>query len=404
MSPTDVREEESHVWAMVEAFLRWARATDYATYDWQDLWATGVAGRVKAFYQKHRLLGPLAVAPFAAIDIAYPGCRRFFAKRRKHSISLAHLGLGHMHLYRMLGDPKALEAAIGFGNELLATATRTANGFGWGMKFRWHTIDGVIPEGTPCHTQTAYVYELLAALHGATSDPNYEAHLREIASHVCRDFPEWWLGKALASAYSTHDTRRVVNANSYRMMLLLDAGKRFGMQEYTDKGLATLEYVLSMQREDGSWPYSESEGFVDTFHTCFVLKNLVKTNRILGNGASRAQEAFQRGLAYYLSNLFDASGYPVPFSVRPRFTAYRYDSYDLAESIGILSELGSEHVRLRKLLQFVKTRVQTADGWFRFRLYPRVLGPGVPYMRWANSAMFVALTRFLQLRAQDVVA
>ncbi|UCE03767.1 MAG: hypothetical protein JSW67_06150 [Candidatus Latescibacterota bacterium] len=401
MKPTDVRKEEPEVWTMVEAFLKWARATDYETYDWQDLWATRVAGRAKAFYQGHRALGALAVAPFAAVDMTYPGCRRFFAKRRKHPISLAHLGLGHVHLYRTLQEAQELDAAIRFGDLLLATATRTANGIGWGMKFRWHTIDGTIPEDTPCHTQTAYVYELLAALHAETSDSAYETPLRKIASHVCYDFPEWSFGEALASAYSTHDTRRVVNANSYRMMMLLDAGRRFGIQEYTDKGLATLEYVLSMQREDGSWPYSETEDFVDTFHTCFVLKNLVKAQRIFGNGIERAKQAVERGLAYYLSHLFDASGYPIPFSVRPRRTVYRYDSYDLAESIGILAELESESKRLRHLLRFVKTRLQTSDGWFRFRVYRRELGPGIPYMRWANSAMFVALTKFLQLRAHD---
>jgi hypothetical protein len=401
MNPTDARKEEPEVWTMVEAFLKWARSTDYETYDWQDLWATRVAGRAKTFYQRHRALGLLAVAPFAAIDIAYPGCRRFFAKRRKHPISLAHFGLGHMHLYQTLRDAHELDAATRFGEMLLATATPTANGIGWGMKFRWQTIDGTIPEDTPCHTQTAYAYELLAALHAATSDSAYETHLRKIASHVCYDFPEWWIGGALASAYSTHDARRVVNANSYRMMVLLEAGRRFGIQDYTDKGLATLEYVLSMQRKDGSWPYSETEDFVDTFHTCFVLKNLVKTDRILENAVVRAKQAVERGLAYYFSHLFDASGYPIPFSVRPRRTPYRYDSYDLAESISILSELKSERTRLRNLLRFVKTRLQTTDGWFRFRVYRRELGPGIPYMRWANSAMFVALTKFLQLSAQD---
>ena len=56
--------------------------------------------------------------------------------------------------------------------------------------------------------------------------------------------------------------------------------------------------------------------FVDHFHTCFVLKALAKIEALTGNQA--CTKAIERGVDYYVRNLFDDVGLPKPFSGRPR--------------------------------------------------------------------------------------
>jgi hypothetical protein len=185
-------------------------------------------------------------------------------------------------------------------------------------------------------------------------------------------------------------------------MNLIDAGKFLDNQEYLEKGLATLRYVLSMQNREGAWPYSEAQDFIDHYHTCFVLKNLHKIELIVGGGDPDLHRALETGLRYYFARLYDDEGYPIPFSVKPRTVLHKYDSYDFAEAISLLAEMNIEQERMIKLCRFVLDRFQTKSGWFKFRLYPVNLGDGIPYIRYANSAMLLALTNVLKTYRSEI--
>jgi hypothetical protein len=279
---------------------------------------------------------------------------------------------------------------------LLRMASPRTSGLGWGMKHDWMTTGGLIPGDTACNTQTAYVYEFFAGLLEMTQNQKYLEYLLQVAKHVSNDFHEWSDGDKLACSYSTIDNRKVVNANSYRMLMLLDAAIRFDNSEYLQKGLATLRYVLSRQAPEGSWAYSEGESFVDTYHTCFVMKNLYKVRHKCGLLADAVEDAMQRGLHFYFNRMFDTRGYPVPFAVSHRIVPHQFDSYDLAESIGLLVDLGIEPERLEHLLHFARQQFQVPEGWFVFRKYKCWPSKGIPYMRQANGAMFLALSKVPQ--------
>lgn len=304
--------------------------------------------------------------------------------------------MGYLNLYKATNNPDFLKKSKSFVAPLIEMSSPLKKGLGWGMKHRWMTISGIIPEDTPCNTQTSYVYEYFMKLSEIHDSEKYDEYLQKIAWHVANDFHEWQIGDTLACSYSTVDRRRVVNANSYRALMLIDAGKRFDNSEYLTKGIATLKYVINMQNKDGSWPYAEDQSFVDTYHTCFVLKNLYKIKKILGDDSLGIDQAIEKGLKYYFLNLFNDEGIPIPFSVKPRLTLHKYDSYDIAESIGLLAELNIENKIVTGLINFVKTNFQTKKGWFIFRIYPFVKIKGIPYMRYANSAMFLALTKVIK--------
>jgi len=394
-------QEDNHVLAQLRASKSPGPGSRLHIADRAVATVTGRQGEFFLLEFSEPVLGAFAVAPSIACDLFVPGCRRLLAPRRRHPISMAQLGLGLLNLYRASGDRRHLEDAEAFVKPLLDVAAAVPGGVGWGMNFDWPTVDGVVRRHTPCHTQTAYAYDFFAALADTGAAPKYEDLLQRIAQHTSRDYHEWREADHLISAYSTADRRRIVNANSYRMALLLDAGQRFGVAEYTEKGLATLAYVLSMQQADGAWPYSETEPFVDTFHTCFVIKNLIRARRASAVDPATVDAALDHGLRYYLGALFDDDGLPVPFAVAPRLTLQRYDAYDIAESIGLLAELRIEPERLARLVRFVSQRLQTSAGWFRFRIYRVPTPAGIPYMRWANSAMFLALTKVLLISPES---
>ncbi len=367
------------------------------TFDWYDIWAYGYGKFAKRIYNKNMAVGLPFLIPVIVADLLYPNMRKFFCEKRHFPICIAHFGIGYLNLYQTTNKRYFLENAIALVPELLSMASDKSHGLGWGMNFDWYTRGNIIPANTPSNTQTSYVYEFFSDLLAITNDDRLEGYLRRIAEHVFGDYREMSHGDSIACSYFTTDNRIVVNANSYRMLMLCDAGYRFDNPDYTKKGLATLNYVISKQNPDGSWPYSEEEPFVDNYHTCFVLRNLLKTRAVIGKNHSRLETAIDNGLKYYFAHLFDQRGLPISRSVGSQIKIPAYDSYDFAESLNLLSEFKLDRALMTGILEFVLANLLTKEGWFRFRIFPFFNAKGIPYMRYANSAMFVALTNILKL-------
>jgi hypothetical protein len=389
---------EPYIMLMINQLMKWIKQSEMMSYDWWDLWATSFGGWAKSFYSKNKILGIFIISPIFLFDLLYPNFRKFFAEKRAYPICHAQIGLGYLNLYEVTKQEEFLTKAEALVDQLIAMASPHIRGLGWGMKHNWMTLKGLIPKDTPCNTQTAYPFEFFEQLYNLTGRHKYMYYLEQISEHIANDFHEWYEGDWLISSYSTIDSSKVVNANSYRMLMLLRAGKLFNNQEYFKKGLSTLRYVLSMQKQDGSWPYAEEQPFVDNYHTCFIIKNLFKIKKIASVHASAVEYSIARGLSFYFSHLFDSNGYPVPFAIKPRLVIHKYDSYDLAESIGLLAELKIEHKKMNRLLHFAKKNFLTREGWFVFRRYPFLHINGIPYLRYANSAMFNALTKALKFK------
>ena len=136
--------------------------------------------------------------------------------------------------------------------------------------------------------------------------------------------------------YGPYDDKGcVVNASAYRAFLLTSASIMFSDDRYMKIAEGNINFVLSAQQLDGSWPYAvdDTRDFVDHFHTCFVLKALTKIEKLTGNEECR--KAIEKGVNYYITRLFDEQGLPKPFSKAPRMTVYRNELYDYAECINL---------------------------------------------------------------------
>ena len=153
--------------------------------------------------------------------------------------------------------------------------------------------------------------------------------------------------------------------------------------------------MLWSQQPDGSWFYAMDgkDAFVDNFHTCFVLKNLCKAWRVLGDEELRA--AIDKGYGFYKSHLLDGRGLPVPFARTQRLTLQRRDLYDFAEGINLgllLADMDHDASAIAMdLMRHVLERWVLEDGHFATR--ETVFGRNtIPYHRWAQAQMFRALT------------
>jgi len=396
--------------AALRRFTGWLDGFGETSYDHQSFFAGPVGRRAKALYYRHPRWGTLAVAPMIFCEALLPSARRLFWKPQRFPIADAHYAMGFATLADVLGTDADYRRAVHFLEVLEQTRCANEAHHAWGYPFDWETRNGCLAAGTPLITTLPYAYEAFARVYRLDKDERWKRIMRSIAEHAMTRYRDVELSAGIATCAYTpaaDDQGHVVNASAYRAYLLTQAAVDFGEPRYQEVATRNLNFVLASQAADGSWPYATDghRPFVDHFHTCFVLKALAKIERLVGD--SRAAAAIERGIAYYVTWLFDGRQLPIPFARAPRLTVYRRELYDYAECINLAVLLRGRFPELdRRCLRAVGdllTRWQKADGSFRSREL-KFGWDNVPMHRWAQAQAFRSLSVFLASRLHSTVS
>jgi hypothetical protein len=383
--------------AVADRFRHWLDQYGETSYDHQSFFAGPVGRRAKALYYRRPLLGTLAVSPMIFCEAFLPSARTWFWKPLRFPIADAHYAMAFAYLAEIYQEDKYYQEAVHFLHNLEQTHCQGYKGYGWGYPFNWETRNGVLREGTPLITTVPYVYEAFFQVYSIDKDRKWLEIMRAIAEHALICYRDLKTGPNAASCAYTpaqDDPCGVINASAYRAFLLTAAGITLSEPSYIAAAKRNLNFVLASQNEDGSWYYAtdEKRRFVDHFHTCFVLKALTKIQQL--TGWDQCSNAIERGVRYYLANLFDAEGLPLPFSRAPRLTVYRRELYDYAECINLCVLLYARFAELDKILSTILRdlleRWQKPDGSFRSRQLI-LTWDNVPMHRWAQAQIFRSL-------------
>jgi hypothetical protein len=394
----------------VRRFCSWLDRYGETSYDHQSFFASRLGRSAKALYYRRPLLGTAVVAPMIVCEAFVPSARKLFWKPQRFPIADAHYAMGFAFLAGMSGADHHYQRAVHFLDVLQKTRCRGYEDYCWGYPFDWETKTGTIREGTPLITTIPYVYEAFSQIYAMDKDQKWLRIMRSVAEHAFTSYRDLELVPDTASCAYTpapDGPYGVINASAYRAYLLTKAGLEFSEPRYMEVAKRNLNFVLASQRANGSWHYAidGERDFVDHFHTCFVLKALAKIEEL--TPTPRCEVAIDRGIDYYLRNLFDVKGLPLPFSSRPRLTVYRRELYDYAECINLALLLYGRFPELDRIVEGVVTellmRWQKTDGSFRARQL-LVGWDNVPMHRWAQSQMFRSLCFLLFRNLEDNVA
>src|SRR5215813_4018823 len=419
ISGADAACSAEEIWAAVQGFTGWLGRVGYGSYDPYDFWGTGYGRFARRLYYKKNPAGVLLTAPFILLEILCPGYRRLFVKKDRYPTADAQLGLAFLNLYEAKSQQGAVNGSTK-GNVALARPaeywlTRAKEiaadilkhsvpgykGRCWGYPFDWQHVNVLMPKGSPHITATPYCYELFARLYDLTREDGYLQIASSVAKFVFEDLKDTPTGEdSAASSYTPYDRTKVVNASAYRAFVLVDAGERFQNEAYRAKAWKNVRFILQSQNVDGSWLYAidnPAEAFIDNFHTCFVLKNLHKLNGHLGSPEVR--RAVQRGYEWYRKALFDKEENPRSYAIAPRIEIVRLELYNVAEaiSLGVLLKdelLDAALFSERQVAKLIR-KYQVPKGHWVTRIYLGGIRHTLPYLRWPQSQLFLALTNFL---------
>jgi hypothetical protein len=390
----------------IQHFLYWLNRYGEISFDHQSFFSEALGRKAKELYYKRPLLGALAVSPMIFFEGIFPEGRRLFGKPMRFPIADAHYAMGFALLAETTKEDQYYNRAVHFLEKLKHTRAPGFKHYCWGYPFNWVTRTGTIPAETPFITTLPYVYEAFEYVYRIDKSSRWLEVMRSIADHALLDIKDFKNSPGVYSCgYGPHDDKGgVVNASAYRAFLLTSASIRFSDGQYMKAAEGNINFVLNTQLPDGSWPYAMDgvRGFVDHFHTCFVLKALAKIEHLVGR--KDCLSAIEKGIKYYLKYLIDQNGLPKPFSIAPRLTVYRRELYDYAECINLCLLLQDRSIALQRILESVindfLVRWIKNDGSFRSR--ELVFGwDNVPMHRWAQSQIFRSLCLLLTVEGKD---
>jgi hypothetical protein len=308
--------------------------------------------------------------------------------RQQHTKALALCAAGYCRLARL--DPTGPWAALArtLAERLAGKAIeRPGGGVGWGYDFEVETRWGHYRRGEPNAVATAFAANALLDLRSLTGDDRFAELPLRAATFTSSELLVERRGGSFFGYYPGATTP-VHNASLLLVSVLVRLDHDL---EVAERAVA---FSLEQQRPDGAWPYGDDPAlqWVDGFHTAYVLDALGVWHR--HTGSDRAADALRRGLGLYLDRLIEPDGTPRA-TLDARFPI---DIHSASSAVTALSRLREYDDRAlptaERVLGWALGSMTRRDGRFAFRRH-RLLRNSVPYIRWSDGHMLLALSSYL---------
>ena len=342
----------------MELINKFCTGDDLKTFDPYDLWKTAGGFIVKNFYNHHPKLGLVPAALFTLYDVFLNNERRNFYTPQEYPIVRAWAALILLNLYRHNRKASTIDNVVLHLDWLKQNTCHGYSGYCWGLGFKYAVSKDLIYDSNmPLSTMTPYPLEAFVTYTEISKSDAYLDVIRSIYSFFENDIQILEETKEyLVTSYAPLPDRKVVNAASYSMYslaILLPYIDEMEHQRLGQKIKKLFAFIVKSQNAEGSWFYSpEGHSFIDCFHSCVVLKNIIKTNRAFPLHDS--DQVVAQGYLYLKNNFFvEKVGLFKRFSKSNKPSIVKFDLYDNAEmlNLAILMGDGSLVGELRKAIE-----------------------------------------------------
>lgn len=315
---------------------------DLRTYDPYDIWKKGIGLKVKELYYQNKLLGFIPAGFLYLVDLLSDSFQKKIFTPQEYPMVRALASLALMACYKRTEKEKYLRQTKLNLDWLTSHYSKGFSGFCWGHNFKWASKNGTYDANTPFITVTPYVLEALTRYRELTSTKIFDQQIASIfffiEDDLIRQIDE---DNFLALSYAPiNEPRIVINSNSYALFsysLLINFFPQ-KQNEIMNKIERLHRFIIKNQNKDGSWFYyadKNSGNFIDCFHSCFILKNLLKASRNLPDFEIDVS-TIKVGLKYLEKNFYNnTSGLFKRFSVTDLPSLIKYDLYDNAEMLNL---------------------------------------------------------------------
>ena len=298
---------------------------------------------------------------------------------------------GYAKLYKIEKKQEYFDRIIFFLELLKNLRSKGYSGYCWGFNFDWQSRAFYLPKFTPTVVNSAFIGHALIDTYMYTNLEKALEMAISIKDFILEDINKRHKGTNICLSYSPFDRTAIHNANMLGASLLIRIYKYVKESPLKDMALASLDYSMKFQRDDGSWYYAETDfqKWIDSFHTGFNLQSLLY---FLKEGfGTEYRKDFKKGVKYYSENFFLADGTPKYYHNK----LYPIDIHSAAQALVIFSRLGRQYQELQdKLVRWMTDHMQDQRGYFYFQKN-KVIRNKIPYIRWSQAWAFHAMTEYI---------
>ena len=320
--------------------------------------------------------------------------RRLFAiPPTKSASTVGYFASACLLVAELFGSEEALDSA----RRRMAWLRSARVGGGWAHAFDVETRNLHYPRSVPNVVCTAFAANaFLDAAEGLAGDD------AEVALDVAVGAARFARDELLVPGsdgpffgYHPNEDALIHHGNVLAARLLVRAGSLSDDDTLIDAGLEALPVSLRAVDTDGSLPYGVGSGraWIDGHHTGLFIESLADIDRLVPE--SRLESLIGAMAAYYRDRLFGADGRA---RSRPG-SSYPLDALAAAQGAQTFAKLGGEHLDFAGRIAEFTLDYMARSGTFLYQSHRFHVKP-IPYARWADAPMCLALAEVAAARAR----
>ena len=312
-------------------------------------------------------------------------------------------GLGlFLHGYSLLpASPENKEKCEWLFEKIMELKTPDTPGLAWGYNFPWASPEKYLKAWSPTSVVSGFIVQGLDAYYRKYGDKRALEAMEQVCVFLTEALYHTQKDNEYMISYSTVQADFCYNASLLAAETYALTYAHTKQHAYYDIARQALDTVVSRQKSDGSWNYSEN---IETgrkrvqidFHQGFVIDSIVAITEALDYLPESVEKALQEGFEFYRDNQFWRDGralwrlpgqYPADIHHQAQgiLTSIRYHRYSRSRR-GVL--LG------KTVLKYTLDNFQDRRGYFYYRKH-KYFTDRITYMRWGNAWMFLAMAAML---------
>lgn len=311
------------------------------------------------------------------------------------------LGL-FLHGYSLLAPSESnKEKCEWLFDKLMELKTPNVPGLAWGYPFPWASPEKYLEAWSPTSVVSGFIAQGLDAYYKTYGDPRALEAMKEICVFLTEGLHHTERDADYMISYSTVKPDFCYNASLLAAQVYALTYKHVQEKSYYEIARKSLETVLSRQKADGSWNYSENmetgkQRVQIDFHQGFIIDSCLAICEALDYCPAPVEKALQEGFEFYRDHQFRRDGralwrlpgdYPADIHHQAQgiITSVNYHQYSRSRRGADLA---------KSVLKFTIDKFQDRRGFFYYRKHQNFTDR-TSYMRWGNAWMFLAMASMI---------
>ena len=302
-------------------------------------------------------------------------------------------------LYEKTGELHYKEKADYLFQWLIENHSRGFSGYCWGYNFDWATLEKTVRSHHPNIVASSFVGKGIFAYYKATGNTDAPKILESVCNYILNDIPVTENKHGICFSYTDLKRDCYYNANMLGAEVLAKTYSITTNNEYLNYIQKVVDFTLACQKGDGRWNYSidlktgKERSQID-FHQGYILESLYEIQRYAGFTGERYNKALEKGARFYRRYQFTDEG--ISSWRYPKF--WPVDIHNQSQGIitfTLLRDLDPEYRTFaQKIADWTINNMQDKSGFFYYQKR-KYFTNKIPYMRWSQAWMLLALTCLL---------